>query len=171
MLTTPRSRIAALALLIAVLTGMLVAHGTVGPDPDRHRYPDLEVLSQEGDTLVGDRVVLSGTAVETNPVVLSGSPGARPDVIVVLTGVERDVDRGDDLWIAGTVQSDYSVSVTTAIVRSPWELRYMYVVSAIGGLWVLRRFVREWRFDRDRLAFVPRTDRRGDGADVREVTD
>ena len=42
------------------------------------------------------------------------------------------------------------------IVRQPWELWYMYGVSFLGGLWVLLRTLRRWRFDAERLAFVPR---------------
>ena len=32
----------------------------------------------------------------------------------------------------------------------------MYGVSFLGGLWVLVRTLRRWRFDAERLAFVPR---------------
>ena len=37
----------------------------------------------------------------------------------------------------------------------------MYVISFVGGLWVLGRFGRGWRFDRERLAFVPRDEPAG----------
>ena len=37
----------------------------------------------------------------------------------------------------------------------------MYVISFVGGLWVLGRFGRGWRVDRERLAFVPRDEPAG----------
>ncbi|WP_124197252.1 hypothetical protein [Natrarchaeobius chitinivorans] len=40
--------------------------------------------------------------------------------------------------------------------RESWETTYMYYISWVGGIWTTIRFVQGWRFDRERLAFVPR---------------
>ncbi|RQG89231.1 hypothetical protein EA462_12770 [Natrarchaeobius halalkaliphilus] len=42
--------------------------------------------------------------------------------------------------------------------REPWERYYMYGISGVAGIWVASRFVLGWRFDRERVAFVPRSD-------------
>lgn len=161
--TTPRTRLAALALLVALLGVAAVAHGTLEPDPDRHRYPDNEHLAEDYGAHVGERAVLSGTVVETDPLVVREQLPGGAEQELTLTGVDADATRGDSVWFYGTVRPDRTVEVATAAVRAPWELRYMYVVSALGGLLVLGRFLRQWRFDRSRLAFVPRTGDRGGG--------
>lgn len=41
--------------------------------------------------------------------------------------------------------------------RKPWEGTYMYYISFVASIWVAVRFVQGWQFDREQLAFVPRT--------------
>ena len=45
------------------------------------------------------------------------------------------------------------------VVRPAWAFQYLYVVSLVGGLWVLVRFLRGWRLNLATFAFEPR-DRR-----------
>ncbi|WP_207225270.1 hypothetical protein [Natrinema hispanicum] len=65
----------------------------------------------------------------------------------------------------GTLTAESTLAVERALTRDPAETRYMLVVSALGGLLVVGRFVRHWRVDRTALAFVPRERSRGDRPD------
>lgn len=158
MIETPGQRVIAVLCCLLALGGLLVAHGAVGYDPDRNTYPGNEEVGTSYTEYVGDRVVLAGTVVETDPVVLEGSAGVDDEFQVTLLGFKEDVSTGDDVWLAGTVEPEDAVAVESAIVREPWEIQYMYVVSLIGGLWVLGRFLRGWRFDLKQVAFVPRSE-------------
>lgn len=162
MANTAGRRLVAVAVCLAVLSGLFVAHGTIEPDPERNRYPSNDALASGHEDAVGDRVVLGGEIADTDPVVFRGSAGVDDEVRIELAGLDEDVAPGDDVWLAGTVEETGVVAVDSALVRSPWELRYMYAVSFVGGLWVLVRFCRQWRLETRGLAFVPR-----DGADVR----
>ena len=158
MLESSRSRVLAVVCCLVVLGGLFVVHGTIAPDPERNHYASNGELAADYDAHVGDRVVLGGTAAETDPVVLTigdGSDGEERHL--VLEGLE-DVTAGEDLWLSGTVQPGETITVERAVVRESWERQYMYVVSFLGGVWVLGRFLREWRFEAREVAFVPRED-------------
>lgn len=155
MIETPRTRLVAAGIWLLLLGGLFVAHGTIDHGDATNRYPTNGDLYESGDALEGDRVVLGGTIADVDPVVFEGD--AYGDTVrVTLVGLDRDVSPGDDVWLLATVESGDSVAVERAIVREPWEIRYMYVVSVVAGLWVLGRFLRGWRFDPREIAFVPR---------------
>ena len=150
-----RHRLAALCALFAVLGVLLVAHGALEPDPDRHDYPNEDHLVADYDAHVGSGVVFGGWIVSTDPAAVRISDGLGEETTLTLTGLEGS-EPGDRVWLYGTASPDRTVAVETAVVREAWEIRYMYAVSALGGLLVLGRFVDGWRLDRRRLAFEPR---------------
>jgi hypothetical protein len=153
------SRVALAVGLALLLGGLCVGYGTLQPDPAEHRYPGNDALAA-GHLVTGDRVVLSGTvrAVTADRVALDLKHG---ESRVSLRGFDREVGRGDDVWLYGVVRSDGSVAVERAVVRDPWEIAYLYAVSLVGALLTLGRALRTWRVDRDRYRFVPREGRDG----------
>jgi hypothetical protein len=154
MLTDLRSRLAALCVLFALLGGLLVAHGVVEPDPAYHDYPENEHLVADYDSYVGSGAIVSGRVVSTDPVVIQAGNSRGDEVELTLTGI--DAEAGDLVWTYGVARPDHTVAVETAVVRSDWEIRYMYVVSALGGVLVLGRTLNRWRLVPSRLACVPR---------------
>lgn len=151
-----RSRLAAIAVLLLALFGLFVWGGTVAPDPSMNAYPDEDEVGPAAGQYVGERVTLGGTVVETAPVVVR-VPYADGSMNVTLQSVEQPVDRGDSVTAFGTLRDERTLAAERVVVRAPWEMRYMYVVSFLGGLLVLARIARQWRFDREELAMVPRT--------------
>ena len=154
-----RARAAAFCALLLALAGLLVLGGTVTPDPSANRFPGEDEVVPTPDAYVGERATLSGTVVETDPTVIRVTGG---DAAVDLTLRDADAspDPGDSVTAFGTLRGDRTFDVEGMFVREPWELRYMFAASFLGGLWVLAR---QWRFDRAELAFVPRA--RSDSAD------
>ena len=59
----------------------------------------------------------------------------------------------------GTLTGPNVVHAENMVSRAPWEATYMYVVSFIGGLWVLIRLLQHWRVDPDTYSVVLRDDR------------
>ncbi|WP_248896704.1 hypothetical protein [Haloplanus halobius] len=159
----PRRGIA-IALLLALLGGLCVQYGALTPAPESHRYPGNGHVAS-GDVAPGDRVVLAGTvrSVDGERAIIELDDG--PPIVVreLRDGAVGDATPtpGDDVWFAGVVRPDGSVTVERALVRAPWEITYLYSVSALGALLLLVRFVRTWRFDTDHVRFVPREGKGG----------
>lgn len=169
-----RGRLAAAVVVLVALSGLLVGYGALGPDPTENRYPGVETVGPDPDGYVGDPVVLAGQVTDTDPVTIRfGHPDGTGSVVVegvdaAVLNRDRPVETGDNLAVFGTLVASDTLDAERAIVREPWENLYMYVVSALGGFWVLGRFLDEFRFDRTGYAFVPR-DRRLSKRAVRRV--
>ncbi|NHN46611.1 hypothetical protein G9464_03245 [Halostella sp. JP-L12] len=159
-----RRRVAAVAALLAALAGLLVWGGTVAPDPSVNDFPDEDEVGPAPGEYVGERVKLGGTVVGTDPVVVR-VPYGDESMDVALQSLDRTVERGDSVTAFGTLRGERTLAVEGVVVSEPWEMQYMYVVSFLGGLWVFARIARQWRFDREQLAVVPRGERRGPDGD------
>ena len=155
----------AIALLV-VLAGAMVAYGTVDADPDDNTFPTNEEVGPDPDSYVGERVDIGGEVVSTDPVVIEVqyTNGLRTITVenatAALLNTDGPIEPGDRVSAFGTLEDTTTLSAERSINRAQWEFGYMYFVSFLGGLWVLGRFVQGWRFDRQRLAFVPRDERR-----------
>jgi hypothetical protein len=151
-----RIRLVALLVLFITLGGLLVGAGTITADPAVNNYPNEDDAVENPDTYVGDDVVYGGTVVETDPVTVEVEPENGATFYATFENVDRPLSVGDEIIAFGTLEKGHTLNVDRAVVRAPWEFSYMYAVSFIGGLWVLLRIRRYWRFDSERLAVVPR---------------
>ena len=157
MLRTPRSRAVALLVLFALLVGLFVLSGAGEPDPDQHAYPDGDHLALEYERYVGEQAGVSGAVVSTDPVVIeTGPPGE--GIALTVEGVEEPVEEGQALRAFGEVQEGQVLAAEETLVREPWELAYMYVVSFLAGLWVLVRLLRGWRIEWNAVGLEPRAE-------------
>jgi hypothetical protein len=145
-----------MALLILVLAGLLVWAGTLSPADARRDFPSEDEVGPNRDAYVGERVTLSGTVVGTDPPVVDVEYGTGESFRATLADADQSVSAGDRVSAFGRLEPSSTLVVERVIVREPWELWYMYGVSFLGGLWVLVRTLRRWRFDAEQLAFVPR---------------
>jgi hypothetical protein len=149
-------RLVAFLLLFITLGGLLVGAGTITPDPAMNNYPDEDDAVDNPDAYLDDKVVYGGTVVETDPVRVEVEPETGDTFYATFENVDRPLSVGDEIVAFGTLQEGDTLDVDRAVVRAPGEFTYMYAVSFIGGLWVLLRILRYWRFDSERLAVVPR---------------
>lgn len=153
-------RVAALAVLLAALCGLFVLAGADRPTSP-HASPTYAELDRNYEAYVGQSVELSGTVVETDPVVAEF--GYETGVYEAesyrlrLEGAPP-VERGDEIVLYGELRPDRTVAVDAerSVVRKPWEKQYMYGVSVLGALFVGGRVVNGWRLRPRRLALVPR---------------
>lgn len=159
MVTERSSRLLALALLGSVLVVLLMAAGTLTPASELHHYPDTDDLSQDYAAHQGERVDVSGTVVQTDPVVIEADDDADRRPTFTVTNVKEPVTVGQELRVFGTAQSDRTIAAHETVAVSPWETYYMWTVSFVAGVWVLTRFLRGWRLDRSTLSFAPREER------------
>ena len=155
---TPRGRrLLAVALLIGLLGGLSVWHGTLVPNAANGRYPGPEAIAINGDVTTGDAVTIWGTVVATDPVVIKTEPRGQ-FVRFTLTGEPiAGVSGGTTVGVHGTLASPDKVAVDHALLQEPWELQYLYGISVIAGLWVLSRFFRDWQLEGSTLSFQPRS--------------
>jgi hypothetical protein len=107
---------------------------------------------------VGDRVVVGGTVIETDPLTIEAEPVPGEPIAFVVENTARTPDIGDALTVYGTLRSENRIRAIEQVHTEPWERQYMYLVSFLGGLWVLGRLCNGWRFDRESISIVPRTD-------------
>jgi len=144
-------------ILLGLLCGLFVWAGTTTPDPAANRYPGTTDLLEDDDAYVGERVQTGGTVVSTDPVVIEISNGvASQELTVRNTG--HPVELGEQLIVFGILQTDTTVVVDDSLVSEPWETQYMYLVSFLGGLWVLGRLVNGWRINTETWTVEPRDD-------------
>lgn len=134
---------------------------------DAETYPSESEIVEHPDRYVGDEIVVDGPVVDTNPVVvaISGPDGESGQFTV--TGISKTVEHGDELRVYGVLTDSKSIHSFEAIVISPWELRYAWVISFLAGLWVLVRFARHWTFDRSELVFQLRQNPENDSQSKR----
>ena len=123
-----------------------------------NNYPNEDDVIENPDTHLGEKVVFGGTIVKTDPVTVEVKPETGDTIYVTLENVDRPLGVGNEISAFGTLQESHSLDVERTVVRAPWEFYYMYVVSFVGGLWVLVRILRYWRFDFEQLAFVSQED-------------
>jgi hypothetical protein len=152
----PWARALAVVVLLATLGGLFVAAGTQTPNPELNDHPGGDEVGPDPDAYVGQEVSLNGRVVRSDPLRVEVEYGTGETFRVTVTGVDPAVADGDVLNTFGTLEDEGTLAADRVIVREPWEMWYMYLVSFAGGLWVLTRTVRRWRVDRQRLAVVPR---------------
>jgi len=151
-------RLLAVAVLVGLLVGLLVWHGTLVSTAADGRYPGPEAIAINENVPTGDAVTVWGPVVATDPVVIETEPRGQP-VRFTLTGEPvAGVSGGTTVGVHGTLAAPDNVAVDRALVQEPWELRYLYWISAIAGVWVLGRFLRDWFFDGTTLSFQPRSE-------------
>lgn len=168
MVSTTKRRFGALTALLLGLAILFVWAGAVGPDPADNNYPGTTELQDDTEAYIDQRVSVSGTVVETDPLTIEDDPIPGERLTVVLEGpdVGTDVRVGDELRVYGLLQrpeqtgtetASYRVDVRKSIRVQPWEKQYMYLVSFLGGLLVLGRLVNYWTVETTTWSIVPRT--------------
>jgi hypothetical protein len=172
-------RVLLVCVLLVVLSGTFVAYGSLGPAPDRNVYPDTRDLADDYDRYVGDRVVVSGEVVSTDPLVVAASDGRGGEVEYRIVQTSKRPAVGEDLRVFGVAREGGVVAARDGFVVDASGSVYAYGASALAGGWVLGRLLRRWRLDpeaglvrRDRPLWVPFGSRREtDRADDREERD
>ena len=148
-------------VLLLALVGLLSWAGTAAVDPLDSTYPNDADVTEARDSYIGERVVLDGSVVETDPLVIATLPNGNGRFTVVHTAdsIERStgpLEIGDRVTVFGTLGDAATLDAARTVSTDPWETFYTVVVSLVGGCWVLARLVRGWRIDRNRGALVPR---------------
>ncbi|WP_424003521.1 hypothetical protein ACOZ4I_04685 [Haloarcula salina] len=182
MLHSWRGRTAGVAVLLAVLFALVVGFGGISPAPELGAYPDERALVQDYDALVGEKIQVTGTVVQTDPVTIAVeydfvADGDRHTGVLDLTvtDVATPVAEGETLQLYGTVRPGMTVVAVNSVAIPAANFASMYVVSALAGLWTLGRLVCGWRIDWRRGALCrrdrPLTPGRVALATVREALD
>ncbi|TYL39314.1 hypothetical protein CV102_08540 [Natronococcus pandeyae] len=154
-------RAVAIGVLLAALVGLTVWAGALPVTPMESEVPTEVEVTPDREAYVGEQVVLGGFVVDTDPVVLAtwSSGDGRFTLVDAdrhVQNADEPLETGDRMSAYGTLEDEETLAVERATVQQPSETRYMVIVSLLGGLWVAGRLVRDWRFDLERLAFVPR---------------
>lgn len=147
--------------LVALLSASLILAGTTAGDPLGDVYPDETDVTPTPEAYVGEQVILGGFVVDTDPVVIATRASGHGQFVLLETDTARGnaddpLEVDDRVNTFGTLEDESTLVVERVITREGSETQYMYAASALGGLWVIWRFVSHWRFDRRALAFMPR---------------
>ncbi|ELY67440.1 hypothetical protein [Natrinema versiforme] len=158
-----RGRLVAGVALLAVLAGLVCWAGTIPGDLTDSDHPTEVDVTQNREAYVGERVALGGRVVETDPVVIATRASGSGRFTLVnendtLQNGDELLERGDSVTAFGTLEDESTLAVERTTVGDTAGTAYMLLISFVAGLWVAGRFARDWRFDRDRLAFVRRDD-------------
>jgi len=157
MLSSPRTRLVTIAILLAILAGLFVWAGTIEPDPADNNFPGNDEVFTDPDEYVGQQVSVGGTVLDTDPLTIETTVEGE-QITFVVENANPDVSTGDQLSAFGTLQSTDTVTAKEVVHREPWEAHYMYAVSFLAGLWVLARLLNRWTVDTDHWTVIPRTE-------------
>ena len=105
-------------------------------------YPDPEAVDANYDAYVGETVHIWG---EVTAVTLRVEGSLPPDIAP-----------GDGVQVYGTLTSDRRVVSASHHAQSSEAIGRMYLVSVVGIALAAGAFLRRWRVDTHRWAFVPR---------------
>ncbi|PSQ17455.1 hypothetical protein BRD00_07010 [Halobacteriales archaeon QS_8_69_26] len=153
MLESPRSRGGALVLLGVALFALMVWYGSLGPGA----YASQEYFGPDPDAYLGERVVVGGGVVDTDPVRIRVTWGTDGSAEYLVTGLDVPVERGELLRVAGRLTGPRTIHAESAFTVTDVGSRYAFGISFLAGLWVLARIIRHWRFDPETAALIPRT--------------
>jgi hypothetical protein len=149
-------RVALLLALVVILGWALMAFGPVEhAQGNAIRFQDTTGVVPDTGASTGREVVVSGPVIQTDPVIVGVSTSGIDRV--TLTGMnDWEISVGDRMYAFGTLTGPESVKVSRANIDDPWEIRYVFAASIVGGLIVYGRLFRDWRFNMEDLCFVPR---------------
>lgn len=148
-------RLALAGVLLVVLLSMTVHYGAVDARHDRTAIGSQQL--SEYDEHVGETVFYWARVVRSEDGLLVVRVSSR----TLSVRTDRAPPPGSAVQVYGRLEPDGVVTPERLVVSRSSNLRYLYAVSAVGGLLAAVAFLGTWRFDPDRLAFVPRE---GDGA-------
>ncbi|AGB37163.1 hypothetical protein [Natronococcus occultus] len=154
-------RVLAIVALLAALAGLVVWAGASPAEPMEQEPPNEVEVEPDRGSYVGEDVILGGEVVETDPLVIATRASGYGQFTILVDGktdrnVEGDLESGDQVTTYGTLEDEETLAAERVTVQNPSDTRYMMLVSLVGGLLVVGRVLRDWRFDLGRLAFVPR---------------
>lgn len=117
-------------------------------------YPDPEAVDANYDAYVGETVHIWGevTAVDDETFVVTSGPLA----LRVEGSLPPDIAPGDGVQVYGRLTSDRRVVSASHHAQSSEAIGRMYLVSVVGIALAAGAFLRRWRVDTHRWAFVPR---------------
>lgn len=162
MTTDSRYRLVGIVVGLVLLTVLFVWAGTVESGPADNNFPRAEEIHDDPETYLGERVTVSGTVVETDPLVVEAAiPDGEP-FTVVIENADASPAVGDQLTAHGTLTAERHLEATNVVHREPWEAQYMYLVSFLAGLWVLVRLRTGWTVDTTDWTLLPRDESRSE---------
>ena len=158
MLTSVRGRCIGLAVLAVALVVLAVWFGSLTPAPAMGAYASGSDLGPAYDEFVGQQVEVAGVIVDTDPLTIRTNYGVGQHARYEVRGVDRAVTAGDDLRVFGVARDGKVIDAERVVVVPQSGFRWAYGVSALAGVWVLVRVLRDWRFDREQVGLEPRTE-------------
>ena len=145
-------RLGILVALCVAAAALVVGFGAQFNGTDA--YPDAGAIDADYDAHVGETVHVWGEVTATDDgrvVVTADSLSLR-----VTDPTAADVEVGDQVQVYGELAPDRRLVTVAYDVQSPDSLNAMYAVSVAGIALAGGAFLRRWRVDLDRRAFVPR---------------
>ncbi|MFU8868466.1 hypothetical protein [Natronococcus sp.] len=161
-------RLLAIGLVVVALAGLIVWAGASPAEPMESDLPDETEVPNDRAGHVGEAVILGGEVVETDPVVIATRASGYGQFTVIeadaaVQNTDEPLEVGDQVTASGTLEDEDTLAAERATVQEPGDTQYMMLISLLGGLVVVGRVLRDWRFDLERLAFVPRERARSRG--------
>lgn len=152
-MTAIRRRVLGVVVLVVLLAVLLVAFG--GQFYGSSAYQNTANIDADYEAHVGEQVHLWGDIVAANE--QRGVVFSTETLELTLTNVSPTaVDAGVRVQVYGELRPDRQMTVTRVVAARSGSRRWLYGVSVVGVGVATVAFLRQWRFDTDELAFVPR---------------
>jgi hypothetical protein len=155
-------RVVVILVLLGALFAMAVHYDGARLDGTEH-FLTKDALATNPDAYDGHRVYLWLDAARVTDGAVHTAPLAGAWSLTVET--DDAVAAGDVIQVYGRFDAgERRVEAERVVVHDAGNRVRMYVVSALGGVLALGAFVRQWRPNRRRVAFVPRDATSQDGS-------
>ncbi|MFO8110070.1 MAG: hypothetical protein R6U17_06075 [Thermoplasmata archaeon] len=155
-----RLRLMVIVISVLILLLLFVWHGSLEPDPDVNRYPKEKDIIGQPSTYIGEKVVVGGEVVSTNPLIMEIEWGD-DTMELLITGVQEEPKEGDRLTVFGTLEEEHTVHASEHVVQPFMNYVYMYAVSFVAAAWVAYRMIKQFSWDGDDKMFEPKEDDHG----------
>jgi hypothetical protein len=157
------SRLVTICLLVGALAALGIWFGTIPPGVQDGQPLTADRIAASEDVPVGQHVQVTGSVFQTDPVVLTteyaywtGTHYRTGSREFVVTGSVTPVTSSQSLQVYGTLRSANTIEAMNSVAVSRINIYYMYVVSALAGVWTLARLALGWTIDWRTLAITRR---------------
>lgn len=157
MQTAPIYRLGMIIVIFGILCGLFVLAGTVEPEPSNNDYPGSTAIHETPEQYIGERVTVRGRVTEIDPLTIERQVTPDQGLTFVVEDSEIAVDTGDKVAVYGILSESGRITAINTVHHNRSNMKYMYLVSFVAGLWVLGRICNHWTLETDEWALVSRS--------------
>lgn len=148
-------RVVLFGVLTVSLFAMFVHYGAIADGEGHDRTQVSQRQLQTYEQHLGEQIFFWGTVVTVDTDSFAVRSAGEE---LTVAGHAADVEPGDTVQVFGTTKAERTIRAERVVVSESTNVRYLYVISALGFLIALGAFLRDWEVQWHSLRVAPRED-------------